>query len=352
MNRPLRFLLRRRSTWLCGGLACLSFFAGCAEAPKPKPVVRYEDVGKKDVPDFMHGTIWEKVDVGNTDPFEVSAFGLVVNLDNTGDSTAPTIVKQYIRKEMIKRGFGSRLAPGWENLPPERIFADKRVAITQVVGMLPPGVRKGQMFDVVVSCLPKNTTTSLAGGELYLADLKVNGADSSDPYGKVNVLAQAKGYIFVNPAYALTRTPAAGAMQRSLRSGVIMDGGVASFDRPLLLRVRQPDKRVARAIEQRLIERFQNTTIARAQDEGMIELFVPHSYRGDWQHFAKLATHVYADSSPEVMAARAKRLVEEAGKPNAPLDDISYCWEGIGPAALPYLSPLLTDKRPDVAFAA
>ncbi|MDB5357445.1 MAG: flgI [Phycisphaerales bacterium] len=353
MNRPLRSLLRRRSEWLCGGLACLSFLAGCAQETKPKPVVRYEDVGKKDVPDFMHGTVWEKVDVGNTEPFEVSSFGLVVNLGNTGDSTAPTAVKQFIRKEMIKRGFGSKMMPGLENLPPERVLADKRVAIVQVVGMLPPGVRKGQSFDVVVSCLPKNTTSSLAGGELYLTDLKINGADASNPFGKVNVLAQAKGFIFVNPSYALTRSATPnGTMQRSLRTGVIMDGGVASFDRPLLLRIRQPDKRVARGIEQRLIERFQDTTIASAQDEGIIELFVPPGYRGDWQHFAKLATHVYSDSTPEVLAARAKMLVAEANKPNAMLDDISYCWEGIGPAALPYLSPLMTDKRPEIAFAA
>jgi hypothetical protein len=353
MNRPLRSLLRPHSAWLCGGVACLGLLAGCVETPKPKPVARYEDVGKKDVPDFMHGTVWEKVDVGNTDPYEISSFGLVVNLDNTGDSTAPTAVKQYIRKEMIKRGFGSRNTPGWENLPPERVLADKRVAIVQVAGMLPPGVRRGQMFDVVISCLQKNTTTSLAGGELYLTDLKVNGADASNPFGKVNTLGQAKGFIFVNPSYVLSRTPTpTGDMRRSLRNGVIMDGGVATFDRPLFLRIRQPDKRVARAIEQRLIERFQDTSVAAAQDEGIVELYVPLRYRGDWQHFAKLATHVYTDGSPEVLAARAKMLVAAANKPGAMLEDISYCWEGIGPAAMPFISPLLTDKRPEVAFAA
>ncbi|MDB5332055.1 MAG: hypothetical protein JWP03_3206, partial [Phycisphaerales bacterium] len=74
MNRPLRSLLRPRSAWLCGGVACLGLLAGCVETPKPKPVARYEDVGKKDVPDFMHGTVWEKVDVGNTDPYEISSF--------------------------------------------------------------------------------------------------------------------------------------------------------------------------------------------------------------------------------------------------------------------------------------
>ena len=45
-------------------------------------------------------------------------------------------------------------------------------------------------------------------------------------------------------------------------------------------------------------------------------------------------------------------LVEEAKKPDALLEDISYCWEGIGPPALSFIAPLLTDSRPDVAFAA
>ena len=141
----------------------------------------------------MHGTIWEKVDVGNTDAFQVSGYGLVVNLDNTGDTTAPVAVKEYIVKQMLKHGYGSKLRPGWENQPPERVLRDKRVAIVQVVGVLPPGVRKGQTFDVIVQALPNNSTSSLAGGELYLTDLKIDGANPQDPFGKVNDLRPGQG---------------------------------------------------------------------------------------------------------------------------------------------------------------
>jgi hypothetical protein len=145
-----------------------------------------------------------------------------------------------------------------------------------------------------------------------------------------------------------------GAMRASLRNGTILDGGVATYDRPLFLRLRKPQSSVSRSIEQRLIDRFQDTHVAQAEDDGVVQLYVPLHYRGDWEHLSKLALHVYMDSSPEFATARAKQLVKAAKEPGAPLEDISYCWEAIGAPALPYLAPLITgtDTAPDVAFAA
>jgi len=79
---------------------------------------------------------------------------------------------------------------------------------------------------------------------------------------------------------------------------------------------------------------------------------VPYSYNGDWNHFAQFVMHLYLDSSPENLAAKARMLAAAAQKPDAPLEDISYCFEGIGPSALATLGDLITDHRPDVAYAA
>lgn len=331
---------------------------GCSpakQAPATVVLPKLYDViaAKQNVPPFMRKTIWEKVDVGNIEPFQVSGYGLVVNLDNTGDTTAPMGVREWMLKEMVRHGYGSRLMPGYENQSAERVLSDKRVAIVQVVGMLPPGIRKDQTFDVIVQSLPKNQTSSLAGGELYLADLKINGADPHDPFSKINDYAQCKGFLFVNPAYALDKDEKpTTAVRQSLRNGIIMDGGVVKYDRPLFLRLRSPETRMSRYIEQRIIDRFADTTVAAAHDEGIIQIYVPYSYNRDWEHFSKLVTHLYLDGSPENLAAMAKKLAVEAKKPGALLDDISYCFEGIGPMAIADLSPLLTDSRPDVAFAA
>src|SRR5689334_13029274 len=172
MIYPPRSPLHRISRICQAGLCILMFLSGCAQPPpKPRPPI-WADRGAKKVPEFMRGTIFERVDLENTEPYPVSTYGLVVNLPNTGDSTAPTAVREYMIKEMAKRGLGSRVLPGGELYAPERVLHDKRVAIVQVTGLLPPGVRQGQTFDVYVSCLPNNQTTSLAGGKLWEVELK------------------------------------------------------------------------------------------------------------------------------------------------------------------------------------
>jgi hypothetical protein len=211
--------------------------------------------------------------------------------------------------------------------------------------------------------LPESTTTSLAGGILFQTDLKIRGME--DLEGAVNVHARAQGPVFINPAYAVgggnENSPEARA---SLRRGVILDGGVMREDRPLVLRVRQAQLRMSRAVELRINERFQKEAdkptkrdfrsfvAAEAQDEGTVHLWVPKSYDGDWQHFANVATHLFLNASPEFAAVKAKQLANAAVEPDAPLLDISYCWEGLGPKALPFVLPLMTHEKPEIAFAA
>jgi hypothetical protein len=62
--------------------------------------------------------------------------------------------------------------------------------------------------------------------------------------------------------------------------------------------------------------------------------------------------HLFLVSSPDFTAAKAKQLAEEAVKPDAALSDISYCWEAMGISALPFMTPLMTNDKPEVAYAA
>src|SRR5579862_6237476 len=122
MHRPRRPLRSRRAWhnasnrlgWL--GVSFAALVLGCAAQPPPKkPVQLYPNLGMKKVPEYLRGTIYERVELGNTRPFEISGYGLVVNLDHTGSSqTVPGAVKAYMIKEMVKRGFGSKMIPGFE----------------------------------------------------------------------------------------------------------------------------------------------------------------------------------------------------------------------------------------------
>src|SRR5690242_13880190 len=75
--------------------------AGCTEE-KPKtlePVTRYTQLPAKKVPPYLKDTIYERTQMMRNEGFAVSGYGLVAGLDGTGESTAPTAVREYIIKE-------------------------------------------------------------------------------------------------------------------------------------------------------------------------------------------------------------------------------------------------------------
>ncbi|MEM6314467.1 MAG: flagellar basal body P-ring protein FlgI, partial [Planctomycetota bacterium] len=331
--------------------------AGCARTQKAEePNQRYPRLPLREVPEFLAGTIYQQVDLRNTGALQVSGYGLVVNLDGTGDSTAPIAVREYIEKEIVRRGFGSRNGP-YAGVSPSRILADDRVAIVRVDGFVPPGARRGQRFDIQVSALPGNQTTSLVGGTLYQSTLRqAERVTQFNPGEQVNVLGSAAGDIFVNPEYAAEGADESRNSRKTaaLRTGVILNGGVVTEDgvRALILQVRQPSRRTARFIEARVDQYFQDDDIAAAQDEGRVHLTVPASFGDDWQRFAGVVLHLFPTTNETFAAAKALELAEAAKQPNAPLANISYAWEALGPEALPAIQPLLTDAEPDVQFAA
>ena len=350
-------------------LAALAVPAGCSRELPPRPVVsRYPQLPAKAVPGFLQGTILERVDLAHTDYARVSGYGLVVNLDRTGDGSAPNAIRQYIVKEMERKGYGMRDESFNRTISPEQVLADPRTAIVRVDGFVPPGARKGQRFDVQVSALPGSQTSSLAGGTLYttaLQPLTPFGDTSVGP--EVDLIANAAGPVFVNPAYALAPPPdptvqtgvstgGSAPVDRnkaeSLRYGIAMDGGLLRMDRPLALRVRQPSRSVARMIQARLQEQYQDKSIAEAHDEGLVYVRVPAQYGDDWEHAAGVMQHVFFSTNTGFVAAKAKQLADLAAAPDAPLLDISYCWEALGPNALPFYSQLMTSPSPDVAYAA
>ncbi|HEX3356451.1 MAG TPA: flagellar basal body P-ring protein FlgI [Tepidisphaeraceae bacterium] len=350
-------------TVLCAAAVCAAILmAGCS--PPPKPVApqqtRYPTLPPKQVPEFLKDTILARTDLIETEPKLVSGFGLVAHLHNTADNTLiAQTVRSYIIREMVKRGFGSKNQPGFEDMQPEQMLRSPTVSIVRVDGYIPPGARKGDRFDVQVSALPGTNTTSLAHGALYRTELKVNGAMVQAPGYAVDVNAYGEGSVFVNPAYLLQKTSAqTDQAKSSLRYGLVLNGGISMDYRPLILRLRAPQRSLARAIELLIEQRFsslkayQTDKIAAAKDEGIVFVQLPEEFHGDWHHFAGVMTHIFLETRPAMIAQKARELVDEAQKPDAPLMDISFCWEAIGTPALDYIEPLLTSDRPDIVFAA
>jgi flagellar basal body P-ring protein FlgI len=364
-RRTLASAVRRGATGAALALAIALAFTGCSATPAPiPPQAQYPDLPNAKVPEFMQQTLFERVRFTNTREMPVYGYSLVVNLHNTGDSTAPGFVRNYIFRQIMKSGFGS-VQLQYKNLTPEQILSDNRVAIVTVEGMLPVGARADQRFDILVKAQPQSHTTSLAHGELYRTDLNDHGLQDPSAAAARSFATVLGGPVFVNPAYAVSDDPKAPGSKSSLRTGTVLNAGVSRIDREINLQLRHPQVSTARRIEaliqkrwndltpeRRLNGRWAGTGVARAEDEGLVQIYVPLEYKGDWRHFVGVVSHLYMNDSPAFVMAKAKELVGEAHKPNAPLKDISLCWEGLGEEVIPVIAPLMTDPNPDIAFAA
>lgn len=335
------------------------------------PVSRYKSQGLREVPEYLKGTIFERANLLDTEPYRVSGYGLVAGLRGTGDNSAiPQEVRKYMVKEILRGGFQSH-ATGLQDISPEQILRDPRFAVVRVDGLIPPGARKfdptpgiyNDRFDIYVSAMEESYTKSLSHGTLYTTSLRRMGANPNNPGGSVNVLAMAVGPVFVNPTHALTSARNIDATaQSSLRYGVVMDGGVSRVDNALILVARDPQYSTTRLLERRINERFQNEAdktnavgrlaMASAVDDAVVRVYVPRSYAGDWQHFAGIVKHLYVKGDPGYLAQMAQRLADAAVQPDAPLENISYALEGIGTPAESVLRKLMHYPQQDVAYAA
>jgi hypothetical protein len=373
--------MRRWIVVFTASLALSAYLAisGCASKPQPKAPEEplWPTLPLQKVPNFMKGTLFERVRFTDLDVMPVYGYGLVVNLHNTGDSRAPTNVRDYIVKQMYLRGFGSYVSEmthqnatpqgTYANVSPDEMLHDKRVAIVIVQGGIPVGARQGQSFDLTVRTLEHNNTTSLAHGELYETDLSDLGLIEPQSIGARQQAYTAGGPIFVNPAYELaegsTATTRPGSAS-SLRVGTVLNGGVSRFDRPISLQLRVPQASTARRIEQLIAQRWDaplqvglvqgdtRDVVAKAENEGLVLIYVPEEYRGNWKHFLGVVSHLYLNQSPAFLARKMRELTQLAVVPGAPLADISLCWEAMGEPALSSFEPLISDPDPDVAFAA
>lgn len=363
MRRPSLLLF---TAGLCV-VVVVAAIAGCNRTVDPTPPApRYATLGpKEEFPEHLRGTIFELVDVGGTQPLSAAGYGLVVNLENTGrDDGIPTAVREHILNTAITRGFQNALTDGpLGSIAPAAVLADPRTAVVRVEGVIPPGAHAGQRIDVQVSALETNTTPSLARGFLWQTELHQGTVNARNPGELVNKIGVARGPLVVNPVYALAAPtevkddPAASA---SLRHALIPDGGVVQTGRRFVLKLRNPERRTARLIEQRINYHF-GRKVAAAQNEALIYVEMPTdgAYAatgpGDWERFLGVAVHLFFNANDHFAAQQAERLaqwVQAESRTEEELLAVSYTWEGLGQVAMPQLVALMDDPNPAVAFAA
>ncbi len=349
-----------QTTWKSTRLALLAAASSAALAleacspiertPRPDRSTTANAV-EVDVPQIMAGTVAAEAVLDGYQPVIVHGYGLVVGLAGTGSNDVPPEVRAHILAIASRHGIGSERS-GWGSLSPEALIDSPDTAVVIVEGIIPPGAPEGTAFDVRVTAHPTSSTTSLEGGRLYTTDLLPAvrpdvGLRVLPPTGSLQpaAIATASGPLFINPF----ADP--GATERDTidrRNGWILNGGWATRDMPLKLRLFQPSHTRASLIQDALNTRFpqepgQQYRTAQGESDEAIAVSVPPSYRTRTEEFVELLRHTtIRQFGSEQIAETIRRYVIE--NPATALD-ASWRWQALGQRALPTVRELYDDPE-------
>lgn len=294
----------------------------------------------------IQGTVGERCFVQGVRLMRVKGYSLAIGLSGTGSSQCPTGIRDRLVKE-IKRYRSAH--PHVEGLPGADALIDSLdTAVVEVVGEVPAGAAKGRTFDVFVRAIDTNTQ-SLVSGYLLPCDLKIFQEVAPARVLEGRTHARARGPIFINPF----RESGSGASNADLLSGLIIGGGSNTLERKLRLVSTIESYARVRTIAEAINRRFsRDPKTADPTSPTNIELRVPPAFNGKERRFLELVLHLPLSQAPIEREARAKVLVGELARPDAPLEDVALSLEGLGKAVLPLLQEKYTDPRRQVNYYA
>ena len=197
---------------------------------------------------------------------QLVGYGLVVGLNNTGDTLADGHFTKQSLQAMLNR-LGVK--------PTDAGLNSENVAAVMITANLPPFARQGSRIDVTVSAL--GDSSSLLGGTLLVTPLL--GAD-----GEVYAVAQGQlavgGFQAAGNAETVTKgVPTSGR----IANGAIVEREV-NFTignlNNVKLTLRNPDFTTARRIAQ-AVNAFLGTNAARPSDPTTVRIQVPNGYDGN-----------------------------------------------------------------------
>jgi flagellar basal body P-ring protein FlgI len=275
-------------------------------------------------------------------PQRIERAALVTGLSDSGCDPPPGLQRQQLMADMQARGV----------VEPNKLLASKSTALVWVHAYLPPGVRKGDRFDIHVEVPPDNDTTSLDGGwlmETRLAEMAVLGNKVRDGH----VLGIAEGPLLVDPVSQGTLDSVAKLRAR------VPGGGVSLTDRSIGL-ILGPEhrsvalsKRIGDSINKRFHAVIKGTKrgVATPKTDRFIDLEGPSVYKNNLPRFVRVVRCVAVVEPPAGRHARLELLARQLADPvTAPAAALRL--EALGKEAVPTLREALDAKDAEVRFAA
>lgn len=319
---------------------------GPAAAPGVAPAPTYTG------PAYLRGTVGSLVRLrsGTELPLLVNGYGIVVNLNGTGSTSAPPALRQAMINQMKKYGLGSANMKTL-HMTPERVLADPNTAVVRVDGLIPPGASPGTRFDVIVTAIDSQTT-SLAGGTLWTSTLGVQGAELAFKF--LHEQATAYGPIYDNPYH--DRPDSGEPSEFGRQQAMVVAGGKVTTSRDLELVLNQSSYSRSRAIADRINERLgradDRVPLANPLSDQLIKIQIPPRYQADPGELVDLMMHLYLQTGPGFEQDQARYLADVLRQQPDTAESVGLAWRALGRPIVEVLREFYNDPVLTVRLAA
>ena len=274
---------------------------------------------------------------------KIEGVGLATGLDGTGSSPAPSGQRDFLMRNLENDKEVKSIKAAVES---------KNTSIVLLRALMPPGIKKGERFDIEVGVMtsPKTDSSSLEYGLVrptQLQALELLGRTVR----KGNITANATGRVLIDSLFK-TRQDDPDQLH-----GIIPGGGVCTKDRKIGLKVRTPETavRVTRAIAHAINRRFTAYTtdgregVAKPTTDRIVHLQIPNEYKHNIGRFLQVAMHVAVEENSADLVTRLDRLDREVADPST-TQRAALELEAIGEEAVPTLRRALQHHDPEVKF--
>ena len=271
---------------------------------------------------------------------KVEGIALATQLDGQGSDPKPSQQRSYLVSEMRANDVAK----------PNEVLASDDTSLVLVRGFMPPGVRKGDRFDVEIRTLPGSATKSLRGGFLMGTSLRQMEAMG----GRVlqgHVVGKVKGPIIVDAVYDRSN-------EQNENRGRVLGMAVAKYDRPIGLAISSENHsvRITAAIAKSINNRFhviENGGLigaATPKNDKHIELAIPPRYKHNLARYLEVVGQIKYRETSQELAMRLLTLEQELLEPST-TKRAALKLEAIGESAIDILRSGMESPDAEVRFS-
>lgn len=273
---------------------------------------------------------------------KIESIALATGLDNTGSDPPPSPQRQMLLDEMKTHDVKD----------PNKLLASPSTSMVLLRAYLPPGVQKGDRFDVEVRVPSRSETSSLRGGWIMQSRMKtMEVLGGSIRQG--HVIGLAEGPVVVDAAFKESDDKVL------LTRGRLLGGGVSQISRGigLVVQAEESSIRTATLISQSINTRFhtfdhgKKVGVANPKRDNFIDLAIPTRYKNNIWRYVRVVRAIALKESPTDRIARIRLLDSKLAEPTT-AHEAAIQLEAIGKEAIPVLKHGLESPLAEVRFAA